>query len=884
MNDFNAQINSEIYKRLVEISDLKNSAETAKYRSLRAEELARISEMESKITRKQVKAALEAGDQLEEVKMLRVDPLTGEKFDTAADMFAAYQRRTKEKIDKMQAQILREVHVDDYGAVPDGVTDSTEAFKKALGNGNVKVHMSAGTYRVNGIQMPSNSILIGQGIGVTTIKLLDNAPVDSYVVTNADHVSGESQNIHLYDFTADWNASRYPEEGRPSAAGGYKSSGIVFAGAKFSSAVRVEAKDCLLHCFDVTAGNAEQVYFYDGDKVMDVNPQSKNPSEYIMLTDCIADGHGDDGFTTHHCNYVFIQGCFSTGATNYLDIGHKNSNGFEMDDGSRFVFVSRCVSKENTRGFEVKGHDYSLAGANIHFTDCIDIGSVIAFNFRHMGHYGSEGQEPSLSAKDINVSNCVSLFPQKRSWGGDTDPRALFVSSYMGVNIQGFEAIGNDKFDGEFVIEFARESGQYNLSNVIVRGFTKATYDLMVRGGGRRVDSVNVSNFIARDSAKNGIYVGGSGLENAHLVNIQLHGRNVADSVGITLANNQTSVLLAYADRYAKAGSIAGELINDFPNLLRQNTKISSGAGIPRGSNTSLISTSGGATTTEDGFNNVGIGSSGGPHVSGSNSFVLGTSQGSRATGDRSGVIGSQNSRAQGTASLVLASGSVLNNENYCISMGAGNGDPSTRNAKIKMYTAQGNLRYTGTSEGGSTFSDYAEYFESHDGQKIDTGYLVSLVGNKIKKADKGEEIIGAISETAGTVLGSAAFAWQDRYLKNEFGGYIYEKKVLKEYDLDEEGNQLDTYKEVLVDMPKENPEYDASRDYKPRAERDEWHVVGITGQVHVRIDDTVEVGDKISAVDGIATKDESGQFITMNITTPYNADKGYGVAVVFIR
>jgi hypothetical protein len=92
VNDYNAQINSEIYKRLVEISDLKNLAATAKYRSLRAEELARISEMESKITRKQVKAALEAGDQLEEVKMLRVDPLTGEKFDTAADMFAAYQK------------------------------------------------------------------------------------------------------------------------------------------------------------------------------------------------------------------------------------------------------------------------------------------------------------------------------------------------------------------------------------------------------------------------------------------------------------------------------------------------------------------------------------------------------------------------------------------------------------------------------------------------------------------------------------------------------------------------------------------------------------------------------------------------------------------------
>jgi hypothetical protein len=216
--------------------------------------------------------------------------------------------------------------------------------------------------------------------------------------------------------------------------------------------------------------------------------------------------------------------------------------------------------------------------------------------------------------------------------------------------------------------------------------------------------------------------------------------------------------------------------------------------------------------------------------------------------------------------------------------MGAGNGDPSTRNAKIKMYTAQGNLTYTGTSEGGSTFSDYAEYFESADGQKIDTGYLVSLVGNKIKKADKGEIIIGAISETAGTVLGSAAFAWQDRYLKNEFGGYIYEKQIMKEYDLDADGNQLDTYKKVLVDMPKENPDYDPQREYEPRAERDEWHIVGLVGQIHVRVDDTVEEGDKISAVGGIGTKDTEGQFIVMNITTPYDSDKGYGVAVVFIR
>lgn len=35
--------------------------------------------------------------------------------------------------------------------------------------------------------------------------------------------------------------------------------------------------------------------------------------------------------------------------------------------------------------------------------------------------------------------------------------------------------------------------------------------------------------------------------------------------------------------------------------------------------------------------------------------------------------------------------------------------------------------------------------------------------------------MLGVISETAGIVLGESLFNWQGRYLKNEFGGLIYE-------------------------------------------------------------------------------------------------------------
>ncbi|WP_423219708.1 glycosyl hydrolase family 28-related protein [Bacillus amyloliquefaciens] len=85
----------------------------------------------------------------------------------------------KERLDKEYNKLLRkierDVNVDDYGADPTGVNDSTEAFKKAIGNGKVRLNLSAGTYIVKGIKLPSWTDLIGQGMGVTTIFRLPDA-------------------------------------------------------------------------------------------------------------------------------------------------------------------------------------------------------------------------------------------------------------------------------------------------------------------------------------------------------------------------------------------------------------------------------------------------------------------------------------------------------------------------------------------------------------------------------------------------------------------------------------------------------------------------------------------------------------------------------------
>ncbi|MGG1624401.1 peptidase G2 autoproteolytic cleavage domain-containing protein, partial [Bacillus subtilis] len=250
----------------------------------------------------------------------------------------------------------------------------------------------------------------------------------------------------------------------------------------------------------------------------------------------------------------------------------------------------------------------------------------------------------------------------------------------------------------------------------------------------------------------------------------------------------------------------------------------------------------------------------------GERNFIAGIAGGASTEGSRNGVLFSCNSHTKGDSgsSVVMASKNVINTKEYSIALGHGDGSPSEGNKKIELDAMGGNVRATNRVESVSDLKDFAEYFESADGQKIEASYLVALEGEKIRKADAGDKILGVVSKTAGLVLGGAAFDWKDRYLRDEFGGIIYREV----YD-----------GERVITVPAENPDYDPSEEYKPREERDEWHVIGLIGQVFVRIDSTVEVGDSVSAINGIATKaDSTGYGTVMKIEMPYDEEKGYGV------
>ena len=193
-------------------------------------------------------------------------------------------------------------------------------------------------------------------------------------------------------------------------------------------------------------------------------------------------------------------------------------------------------------------------------------------------------------------------------------------------------------------------------------------------------------------------------------------------------------------------------------------------------------------------------------------------------------------------------SGEGWNKGTYAVIVGNG-----TWSSQANAYTLdwQGNGTFAGTVS-SSTGADYAEYFEWKDGNPNNedrVGYIVTLDGDKIVKANTGDDVLGICSGTAMVLGDSAEWNWSKRYLTDDFGRIIYE-----DYDVDyKEDNGEITKRHIHA--PKQNPEYDASQPYAKRADRPEWQIVGMMGKLYVRDDGSCVVNGYADVKDGIATK-----------------------------
>ena len=112
--------------------------------------------------------------------------------DSVGNVYPEWKTKLDEEYAHLLNAINKEVNILDVGGIGDGKTDNTEAFKRAIGNGRVKVIVPEGVFITKGIRLPSWTILVGAGKGKTTIKLHDRAAKGTRLITNIEPLERKS--------------------------------------------------------------------------------------------------------------------------------------------------------------------------------------------------------------------------------------------------------------------------------------------------------------------------------------------------------------------------------------------------------------------------------------------------------------------------------------------------------------------------------------------------------------------------------------------------------------------------------------------------------------------------------------------------------------------
>jgi hypothetical protein len=382
------------------------------------------------------------------------------------------------------------VYVEDYldpNRVP-GLTDDRAAFEAARLTGK-KVFARAGTFYLSkSPDWSDNAFFKGAGKGKTIIKFLDSAPADATLWGNVK-LTGTVQG-YFSDFTLDGNCNR--QGGTLVAAGGSRSSNLTFRNTQHFYVDRVSSINPLLHCFDVTRGHLDYAYLGDGNLA---TLRSSN----VYFDQCDGTNFGDDGFTCHSSDYIHISRSIF-----YSPRMRTNCNGLEFDGDSRHCTGTNNLTINCYAGIEIKGHGNESAAQDIQINGHIDIGSVRSYNFRHIGFH--EGTDPiSKTAKNILATNLISINPNNDAgFQDDATPRALAISAYHGVTINGFTAIGRGGYKaGDVAVAIQYRARNINISGINITGWLGADQDISITTG----DFVTLSGTI-ENSAKRAIYVG----------------------------------------------------------------------------------------------------------------------------------------------------------------------------------------------------------------------------------------------------------------------------------------------------------------------------------------------------------------------------------------
>ncbi|PAE44081.1 peptidase G2 autoproteolytic cleavage domain-containing protein [Bacillus sp. 7884-1] len=156
--------------------------------------------------------------------------------------------------------------------------------------------------------------------------------------------------------------------------------------------------------------------------------------------------------------------------------------------------------------------------------------------------------------------------------------------------------------------------------------------------------------------------------------------------------------------------------------------------------------------------------------------------------------------------------------------------DASTPGLAAKILS-NGNVKIDGTVT--TPAADYAEMFETTDGNPIEFGYFVTLEEDKVRIANGQDDyILGITSAKPAFLADSGELRWKHKYMTTEWGEILYEDIFVPPI-MDNSGNEI--VPQRVERRPVLNPAWDATRDYLPRGNRPEWVAIGLLGKLLVR-------------------------------------------------
>lgn len=442
-----------------------------------------------------------------------VDP-HGYSVEVAAeDVVPGWKNGLDKEYSELEKMMLRQVNVEAFGAIGDGITDCTSAFEMAFAKGQVDVFVPEGVYMVRHIKLPSWTRLRGAGKGRTVLKLHPDAPKRQRLVANKNFFKG-NHHIAVEELGLDWNVERL-DSAENTSAGGNASSCLTYSRVTFGWVKGVAAVNPGLHCFDISS----PLYNYGGD-----GKRARGGSKYVWLDNVNGYGFGDDGITTHHSDYIFISNshfCDPSGRSHKK--GFSNSNGIEIDDGSRFVWLLNNSTTRCFGGLEIKAHATSSAATGVFISGHLSVNDNRSFNFRHIGHHKAEDPQ-SVSAFNIKAQRLVAIAPIFTELYAASPPRALVVSGYRNVVVNRFLFIGDPATDyqNQPAAAIQYRAQHVLLANGTVMGFNTANADISVAGGKHAARDVVIRHISSLASAQRSIAVG----KGNRSVNVEKKGQN----------------------------------------------------------------------------------------------------------------------------------------------------------------------------------------------------------------------------------------------------------------------------------------------------------------------------------------------------------------------